>query len=77
MTPHAHIPYLPARIEGLATLAKNLWWSWNREARGLFRSIDPTPGLTRHNPLDLLCRVDRAGRRLRQRRRLSAATTRS
>ena len=60
MTPHTgHIPYLPARIEGLATLAKNLWWSWNRDARGLFRSIDPTLwGLTRHNPLDLLCRVD-------------------
>src|ERR671910_2363291 len=54
-----HIPYLPARIEGLAPLAKNLWWSWNREARGLFRSIDaPLWGLTRHNPLELLCRVD-------------------
>jgi starch phosphorylase len=54
-----HIPYLPARIEGLAPLAKNLWWSWNREARGLFRSIDPPLwGMTRHNPLELLCRVD-------------------
>src|SRR5919106_2146397 len=54
-----HVPYLPARIEGLARLAKNLWWSWNREARNLFRSIDPTLwGMTRHNPLELLCRVD-------------------
>src|SRR5688572_32957679 len=56
-----HIPYLPARIEGLAQLARNLWWSWNREARGLFRSIDPTLwGLTRHNPLELLCRAEPA-----------------
>ena len=32
-TPHSRIPYLPARIEGLAALAMNLWWSWSREAR--------------------------------------------
>jgi starch phosphorylase len=52
-------PYLPARIEGLAPLARNLWWSWNREARNLFRSIDATLwGMTRHNPLELLCQVD-------------------
>src|SRR5829696_1966637 len=55
------IPYLPARIEGLTTLAKNLWWSWSREARALFRTIDPALWhLTRHNPLELLCRVDPA-----------------
>ena len=58
MTPHTgHVPYLPARIEGLATLAKTCGEP-DRDARGLFRSIDPTlSGLTRHNPLDLLCRV--------------------
>ena len=52
MTSHsAHIPYLPARIEGLATLANNLWWSWNRGGRDLFRSIDAALwGKTRHNP---------------------------
>jgi starch phosphorylase len=56
-----HIPYLPARIEGLAPLAMNLWWSWSREARHLFRSIDPALWhQTRHNPLELLCRVDPA-----------------
>ena len=55
------IPYLPARIEGLSAIAKNLWWSWSREARALFRSIDPALWhLTRHNPLELLCRVDPA-----------------
>ena len=39
----------------------NLWWSWSREARALFRSIDDALWhLTRHNPLELLCRVDPA-----------------
>ena len=60
-TSHSRIPYLPARIEGLSALAMNLWWSWNREARSLFRSTDqPLWHLTRHNPLELLCRVDPA-----------------
>ena len=60
-TPHGRIPYLPARIEGLSALAMNLWWSWSREARHLFRSIDDALWhLTRHNPLELLCRVDPA-----------------
>jgi starch phosphorylase len=57
----SRIPYLPARIEGLATIAMNLWWSWSREARSLFQSIDePLWHDTRHNPLELLCRVDPA-----------------
>ena len=60
-TPHRRIPYLPARIEGLSALAINLSWSWSREARALFRSIDEALWhLTRHNPLELLCRVDPA-----------------
>src|SRR6266850_5994589 len=60
-TSHSRIPYLPARIEGLSALAMNLWWSWSREARGLFRSIDEALWhVTRHNPLELLCRVDPA-----------------
>jgi starch phosphorylase len=60
-TSHSRIPYLPARIEGLSALAMNLWWSWSREARSLFRSVDePLWHLTRHNPLELLCRVDPA-----------------
>jgi len=57
----SRIPYLPARIEGLAAVAMNLWWSWSREARGLFQSIDEALWhATRHNPLELLCRVDPA-----------------
>ena len=54
-------PALPERIAGLATLARNLSWSWNHDARALFRSIDPTLWrLTRHNPFALLRRVDAA-----------------
>src|SRR3989442_8445912 len=54
-------PALPERIAGLATLARNLGWSWNHDARALYRSIDPTLWrLTRHNPFALLRRVDPA-----------------
>jgi starch phosphorylase len=53
------IPFLPPRLEGLAALATNLAWSWNLDARALFRSIDePLWHLSRHNPIDLLRRVD-------------------
>ncbi|MEA5005195.1 MAG: alpha-glucan family phosphorylase [Rikenellaceae bacterium] len=31
---------LPDRLKPLETLAKNLWWSWNEEAKDLFKSID-------------------------------------
>src|SRR5690242_1166213 len=61
LTPQTRIPYLPARVEGLAAIAMNLWWSWSREARSLFQSIDVALWhRTRHNPLELLCRVDPA-----------------
>ena len=60
-TQQSRIPYLPVRIEGLASLAMNLWWSWSREARALFRAIDPPLWhRVRHNPLDFLCQVDPA-----------------
>ena len=52
-------PALPGRIAGLAHLAQNLAWSWNREARSLFKSVDE--GLwnrTRHNPIRLLQLVE-------------------
>jgi starch phosphorylase len=55
------IPYLPPRIEGLSALATNLWWSWNLDARLVFRRVDqPLWHLTKHNPLELLRRVDPA-----------------
>ena len=59
--PRVRIPYLPPRIEGLAALATNLWWSWQLDARLLFRRIDePLWHLTKHNPLELLRRADPA-----------------
>jgi starch phosphorylase len=52
------LPDLPARIEGLATLAVNLVWSWHRHARSLFQRVDPIIWrLCNHNPIALLNRV--------------------
>src|SRR5213594_3525881 len=52
---------LPGRIGGLAGVAANLSWSWNRNARALFRLLDAALWhLTRHNPIELLRRVDAA-----------------
>ena len=33
-------PHLPERLAGLETLAENLWWSWNPDARMLFKALD-------------------------------------
>jgi len=61
MTLPAAIPFLPERIQGLAAVASNLWWSWTFEARELFRAIDASLWhRTRHNPIELLQRVDPA-----------------
>src|SRR5207253_7092049 len=54
-------PALPERIAGLAAVAANLSWSWNRNARALFRLLDPALWRrTQHNPVELLRRVDPA-----------------
>src|SRR6266540_5546510 len=54
-------PALPERIAGLAAVAANLAWSWNRNARALFRLLDPALWRrTQHNPIELLRRVDPA-----------------
>lgn len=46
---------LPRRIKRLEFLAYNLWWSWNREARDLFKRMDRTLWTTtRHNPVRML-----------------------
>jgi starch phosphorylase len=34
-------PAIPAPLEFLETLSRNLWWSWHRDAVELFRRIDP------------------------------------
>src|SRR5207237_1953643 len=48
-------------IGGLAAVAANLSWSWNRNARALFRMLDAALWRrTQHNPIELLRRVDPA-----------------
>lgn len=52
---------LPERIEGLAELAYNLWWSWNPDAKQLFQNIHKRLwDELNHNPVLFLRKVDRA-----------------
>jgi len=37
---NSSLPPLPPRIAGLADVVSNLAWSWNRDARALFREMD-------------------------------------
>ncbi|HXV85387.1 MAG TPA: DUF3417 domain-containing protein, partial [Gemmatimonadales bacterium] len=54
-------PHLPERIAGLGLIATNLWWSWHRGARRLFRDIDDVLWReTRHNAIEFLQRADPA-----------------
>src|SRR5713101_911018 len=56
--PNTSVPALPERIGWLAAVAANLSWSWNRNARALFRSLDPALWRrTQHHPIELLRRV--------------------
>src|SRR5260370_9140834 len=51
----------PTPISGLAAVAANLSWSWNRDAPALSRMLDPALWRrTQHNPIELLRRVDPA-----------------
>jgi starch phosphorylase len=46
---------LPKRISGLWQLAANLWWTWNPDAREVFRRLDyPLWRLTSHNAVRML-----------------------
>ena len=53
------ISAVPDRIDELTTIATNLWWSWNRDAQNLFRSIDAELWhRTKNNPIELLRLVE-------------------
>ena len=55
MTRDPHLHVIPERIARLDDLAGDLWWSWHREARAVFRRLDY--GLwraTAHNPVRML-----------------------
>ncbi len=46
---------LPSRIERLGELALDLWWTWNPNAREVFRRLDLTVWrTTAHNPVRML-----------------------
>jgi starch phosphorylase len=52
---------IPERLGQLADLADNLWWSWYVPARNLFKAVSyPLWKSTRHNPVQMLQRVDPA-----------------
>lgn len=50
---------LPEQLFPLRDIAANLWWSWNPDAAALFARLHPDLWeLTRHNPIQVLDRVD-------------------
>jgi len=49
----------PKELEPLKELIQNLWWTWNYEARELFRNINPEMWeKSNHNPILLLDRLN-------------------
>ncbi len=51
-------PVIPAPLEPLAHLARNLWWSWHNDAIDLFIRIDRELWRkTRHNPIQMLALI--------------------
>ena len=56
------IPKLPVELEPLREMVFNLWWTWEPDARSLFRNLDPELwNRTNHNPVRMLqlCRQAR------------------
>jgi len=48
-------PVLPQELNGLEKLSKNMWWSWNSDARKLFNTLDSELWLGNdQNPISLL-----------------------
>ena len=59
MDRYVPLPPLPPRVGRLNELAYDLWWSWNPEAREVFRDLDlPLWRFTDHNPVLLLHLVE-------------------
>ena len=49
------IEKMPEKLRRLPDLAYNVWWSWNAEAREIFRRLDyPLWRRTQHNPVRVL-----------------------
>ena len=48
-------PNVPDRLRRLPELAADLWWTWNNQARDVFRRLDyPLWRQTAHNPVRML-----------------------
>lgn len=55
------VPRLPDRLEALRRIAGNAWWTWNRNAVSLFRSVDQELWEScGHNPILLLGRASQS-----------------
>jgi starch phosphorylase len=51
-------PPIPERLARLPELARDLWWSWNPQAREVFRRLDyPLWRATAHNPVLMLRQI--------------------
>ena len=52
---HDQFDHVPERLSGLVDLAYNLWWSWNAEARILFKQLNHQAWKASvHNPVRML-----------------------
>ena len=61
MNRYADLPPLPERLKRLGEIAVDLWWTWHRDARSLFRRLDYTLWrATAHNPVRMLWTIPRA-----------------
>src|SRR5262249_33750604 len=61
MNRYSSLPPLPQRLSRLDELAIDLWWSWNPEARSVFRRLDYTLWRqTAHNPVRMLWLISRS-----------------
>ncbi|GFO53335.1 alpha-glucan phosphorylase [Geomonas sp. Red276] len=55
------VPSLPRELAGLQRIAYNLWWTWDPDAIGLFKRLDPELWrVARHNPLEVLGSLQQA-----------------
>lgn len=46
---------VPPSLKGLVKIAYNLWWSWNLDARDMWKDLDPPLWYSsRHNPVKIL-----------------------
>ncbi len=61
MDRYEDLPPLPDRLARLPELALDLWWSWNKQARHVFRTLDyPLWRATAHNPVRMLRAIPQA-----------------